>query len=97
MVAAIKPAAELPVNALNNAAQDQPTEASDPSSFKKQSDIPEVKKDPYLQTEISDDKKMHAQEVASEEFEALPKARRSSLLERIRKQSNSRDLPVINF
>jgi flagellar biosynthesis protein FlhF len=97
VVAQIKPAAELPVNAVNNAAQDQPTEASEPSSSKKQSDIPEVKKDPLLQTEASVDKQMHTQEVASEELEALPKARRSSLLERIRKQSNSRDLTCHQF
>jgi flagellar biosynthesis protein FlhF len=97
VVAQIKPAAELPVNAVNNAAQDQPTEASEPSSSKKQSDIPEVKKDPLLQTEASVDKQMHTQEVASEELEALPKARRSSLLGRIRKQSNSRDLTCHQF
>lgn len=97
VVAQLKPAAELPVNAVNNAAQDQPTEASEPFSSKKQSDIPEVKKDPLLQTEASVDKQMHTQEVASEELEALPKARRSSLLERIRKQSNSRDLTCHQF
>lgn len=94
VVAQIKLATELPVSVVNNAAQDQPTEASEPSSSKKQSDIPEVKKDPHLQTEASVDKQMHTQEVAPKE---LPKARRSSLFERIRKQSNSGDLTCHQF
>ena len=99
VVAQIKSATELPVSAVNNAvaAQDQPTEASEPSSSKIHSDIPEVKKDPHRQTVASDDKKMHTQEVAPKEMEAMPKARRSSLLERIRKQSNSGDLTCHQF
>lgn len=97
VVAQIKPATELPVSAVNNATQNQPTEASEPSLSKKLFDIPVVKRDPNLQTEASVDKQMHTQEVAPEELEILPKARRSSLLERIRKQSNSRDLTCHQF
>lgn len=99
VVAQIKPKSELSDTAVSNVTQDQRIVVSEPTSSKKQSDKPDVKNESDLQAEANGVTKVDTdtQIVAPKGMEASPKARRNSLLERIRKQSNSVDLTCHQF
>ena len=99
VVAQIKPKSEPFDTAVNKVTQDQRIEVSEPTSSNKQSDQPDVKNESDLQAEVNGDTTADTdtQIVAPKGMEASPKARRNSLLERIRKQSNSVDLTCHQF
>lgn len=99
VVAQIKPKSEPFDTAVNKVTQDQRIEVSEPTSSNKQSDQPDVKNESDLQAEVNGDTTADTdtQVVVPKGMEVSPKARRNSLLERIRKQSNSVDLTCYQF